>query len=361
MEEFKNPFKKVTTPISKPISKLIPTSISKPIPNPFLKSLNNIRNSASKTTKGAIQSSKKILAIPQKTKSSSPPPKQPIKYSLQQSDFNNDTYYGIFCNDNTGGYRNWNNQRFDTNKQDIISNTLESNIQGCMTKCNQDKTCTSLHYKKKMNSSDKNNCTLFRSYPTTLKSDDTYQSQVKNNLTFNYNNLNPSQKNNVQKYCIQQYYQNKNQNKKFQIQSCYKNITTKSNKNYIDLDSQCVWNQIQSADMGKTKSQMNFEKNTSIQNPKRNSFLDKYTTNWKEYKENHHQYKNIERDLEKYDGFFGDYQETVGNQQKELKQVKKNTAEGTLATSALLKVQKDITIGIESFENQDCKNCQIQS
>jgi hypothetical protein len=347
MEEFKNPFKSVTKSITK--------------------SVNKITKSASKTAKGVVQSSKTALAIPKKTGSSSspPPPSQPAKYSLQQSNFNNDMYFEIFCNQNSGGYRTWDNQRFDTSKQDIISNTKQSNVQGCVSKCNQDKTCTSFHFKKKMDKGDSTNCTLFRSYPTKFVSDSKYQAEVKNNLAFNYNNLNSSQKTNVQKYCTQQYYQKKNPNKSFNMQSCFKGISTKSNKNYIDLDAQCVWSNIQSAGMGKTKSKMVLEKNPSLQNAKKNPFMDKYTKNWNEYKENNKKYKNIERDLDKYDPFFDDYNEMIGEKTDELKQEHKDTAEGTIATSALIQLENKLTVGgdllenaLEGFENQkDCKNC----
>ena len=325
----------------------IPTKTTTPFPIP----------TKTTTIPTTVSSSKNTLIPP-------PPPQQPKKYSLQQNHFNNDNYFEIFCNNNTGGYRIFEKQRFDTNQQDIISNSKVENLQGCISKCNEDKTCTSFHYKKKMNQGDVSNCTTFRSYPTSLKSDGNYQSQIKNQLTYNYQNLTSSQKKNVQKYCVENYYQNQFPNKKIKLQSCFKNISVKGNKNYIDLDSQCVWNQIQSADMGKTKSLMTFEKNTSIQNPKKNNFLEKYVQNWNEYKENKHKYQNIERDLEKYDPSFSDYYNTLGNDIQELKEKKDQTAEGTLATSALLKIQKDLTIGtdlkIESFENQKCVSCDDQ-
>lgn len=344
MEEFKNPFKKMR--------------------KSFSRTINKMTRSASKTTKGAIQATKKVF-IPPKKKSSPPPPKQPTKYSLQQSNFNNDMYFHIFCNQNSGGYRTWDNQRFDTSKQDIISNTKQSNVQGCVSKCNQDKTCTSFHFKKKMDKGDSTNCTLFRSYPTKFVNDSKYQSQIKNNLSFNYNNLNSSQKTNVKKYCTQQYYQKKNPNKSFNIQSCFKGITTKSNKNYIDLDTQCVWTNIQSAGMGKTKSKMILEKNPSLQNAKKNAFMDTYTKNWNEYQKNHKKYTNIERDLQKYDPFFDDYNEMMGEKSDELKEEHKDTAEGTIATSALIQLENKLTVGgdrleknVEGFENQqDCKYC----
>ncbi len=354
MEEFKNPFKQVNKTIQK------------------------IVNSASNTDKGKKETKKtqqKVeKATPKKTSTSPPPPPPPPapkKYSLQQSNFNNDIYFNIFCNQNTAGYRSWDGQRLDTSKQDIISNTKESNMQGCVSKCNQDKTCTSLNYKKKMDKGDTTNCTIFRSYPTKLISDSKYQTQVKNGLSYNYNNLTSSQKKNVQKHCIQKYYEKKNPNKSFNIESCFKSITTKSNKNYIDLDAQCVWTNIQNAGMGKTKSEMILEKNASLQNAKKNAFLDKYQKNWNEYKENHKKYQNIERDLEKYDPFFDEYNSMIGEKREELKEVKKKTAEGTLATSQLIKIENQLTVGgdllekglskkeeKEGFQNQSCNDCE---
>lgn len=351
MEEFKNPFKKISKSISKSVNKTV----------------NKVSKIASNTAKGAKQATKtvsKIVAPPTNKKStSSSPPSQPKKYSLQSNNFNNDLYFGIFCNQNSGSYRNWDNQRLNTSGQDIISNSKESNIQGCVTKCNQDKTCTSFHFKKKMDKNDSSNCTLFRSYPTQLVSDSKYQTQIKNQLSFNYNQLNSNQKTNVQKYCIQQYYQKKNPNKSFDIQNCFKGVSTKNNKNYIDLDSQCIWSNIQSAGLGKTKSKMNLEKNASIQNAKKNPFMDKYVKNWNEYHQNHKKYMNIERDLEKYDPSFTSFNDQLQESTNELKEMKKNTAEGTLATTALMKVENQLTVGgdrIERFENKEkCSMCKL--
>lgn len=346
MEEFKNPFKKISKSISKSVNKTV----------------KKVSKIASNTAKGAKQATKtvsKIIAPPKKKTTSSPP--QPKKYLLQSNNFNNDLYFGIFCNQNSGGYRNWDNQRLNTSGQDIISNNKVSNLQGCVSKCNQDKTCTSLHFKKKMDKNDSSNCTLFRSYPTQLVSDSKYQTQIKNQLSFNYNQLNSNQKTNVQKYCVQQYYQNKNPNKSFDIKNCLKGISTKSNKNYIDLDSQCIWSNIQSAGMGKTKSKMVLEKNPSLQNAKKNPFMDKYVKNWNEYHKNHKKYINIERDLEKYDPSFTSFNEQLEENTNELNQENRKTAEGTLATTALMKVENQLTLGgdrIERFENQEeCSTC----
>ena len=182
-----------------------------------------------------------------------------------------------------------------------------------------------------------------------------------NQLSFDYNKLNSGQKTNVQKYCVQQYYQKKNPNKSFDIKNCLKGISTKSNKNYIDLDSQCIWSNIQSAGMGKTKSKMVLEKNTSIQNAKKNPFMDKYIKNWNQYHQNHKKYMTIERDLENYDPSFTSFNDQLEENTNQLKEENKNTAEGTLATTTLMKIENQLTVGndiIDGFENKEkCPMC----
>ncbi len=350
MDHFKNPFKSLEKSIKKTTDKAMKVvsknteSISKSITKDLTPSSKSSSSSSSSSSGSSSQGST----------------------SLQSENFNNDMYFSIFCNNND--YLNMDGYKFDKTGQQIISETQKGTVMECQTLCNNNKSCVGFNYKNKNVKSTDKNCMLFKTFPTKTIQDSNFQYKIRNSAKYDYNKLNSTQKKNVQKYCIQQRYNSIYPSKKFNIQSCFKDISTKGNLNYINLDAECVWNSMNDVDLGKTDSKMTLNKNKNIQNSKGSSVFDKYSNDFKSYKDNNNKYKSIERDLEKYDSDFNTYQQIVGDENTQLKNRHQETIEGTLAYSELLKINNRLTVGgdklekaiskgddemIESFENMN--------
>ncbi len=337
MEQFKNPFKSLEKSIKKTSEKAMKV-VSKNTES-AMKGINKELDATKKSGSSGSSSSSGSSGTSSSTVGST---------SLQSENFNNDMYFSIFCNSNE--YSEIDGYKLDKTNQQIISETKKGSVSECQTLCNNNKNCVAFNYKNKNVKSGDKNCMLFKTFPSKTLKDSNFLYKIRNTAKYDYGKLNSTQKKNVQKYCVQQRYNTMYPSKKFDIQSCYKDISTKGNLNYINLDAECVWNTMNDVDMGKTESKMTLNKNKSIQNSKGSSIFDKYSKDFKSYKENETKYKSIERDLEKYDSDFNTYEKIIGENNTQLKDRQKETIEGTLAYSELLKIQNRLTVGGDKIE-----------
>jgi hypothetical protein len=150
----------------------------------------------------------------------------------------NEIYCGIFPNDN--GYKLCSNCNFG--QQEVWDTVTASGERDCQNQCTNDSRCTSFSF----NTTQRNkNCTKYRSFPNQI---------VKNvpninsgysitKFGFNYKDLSPSEKKNIQKRCANQYINNTflPNNKNLSLSNCL-SIDNSQNPTKLNINPQCVYN-----------------------------------------------------------------------------------------------------------------------
>ncbi len=329
--------------------------------NPFKKigkSFNNTVKSAERAIIGKKNQQKlahsvnKVLGTEKKKKSTPPPPPpppppKPKVYALSTSNFNNNMYYDIFCPENDMKI----NYNTSLNQVDIISSTTKNNWTECQNACLSDNTCTSFNFDifgKK--------CTLNKGYPTSTTTKGGNTSGIKTKLNFNYNNLTSAQKTNVQKYCINKKITELTGNDKISVEECIKGVKNNKNNNYIDLDAQCVWNKMNSIGKGKILNNSVRENSSKLGNAIGGKNMDKYQSDFKSLLNNSIKYFDTNKKLSNYDNDFKKYNILNQEKKEELLNDFKETSQGTIDKSILLKMINNATIGSDKKEEFTNKN-----
>lgn len=317
----------------------------------IFKSISKTAESAQKAVIGTKNqqklnnSVKKIIPMNDKKKKGEP--KSNLKvYGLSSSNFNNNLYYDIFC-PSTNFIVNQNKSLSST---DIISTTNQNKIEDCQNECQKDKTCTSFIYQTSNKS-----CILNKGYPTSvIDNKKGFMSGVKTDSTFNYSNLNTTQKTNIQKYCLNKKITELTGNDKINIEECIKGIKNNKNNDYIDLNTQCVWNKMNSIGKGRLKNNSVREDKGKLGNAIGAKNMDKYQNDFKSLIKNSIQYFDTNKKLSKFDKDFKKYNLLNELSKAELLKEFKETSEGTIDKTILLNQLNTEKIGsdkIEGFEN----------
>ncbi len=292
----------------------------------------------------------KILGIKKKKK---PSPPKPIVYALGSNNFNNDMYYDIFCP--YQNYRNFDNSTF--NKIDSFPTTKENTLMDCKTKCNINPACTSYTY----NRSNKD-CMTFKGYPSSINTNQRpYESGIKTDLKYSYKNLNNTQKKNVQKHCINKRFQNFYGDNRLDVRNCFNGIKNNKSNNYIDMNAQCAWNQVNQIGKGVLINKSERVNNNKIGNVISSKSMDKYQNNFVNYLKNIQGYFETEKELSRFDDKFYSYNTNTNARISKLKDLFRSTAEGSIARNKLPEMANLQFIGSdqinsssrEGFENKE--------
>lgn len=310
------------------------------------KSKNPFKSVTKSISKGVNKATKTIFGSPKKKKKSSPPPPKPIVYALANSNFNNDMYYDIFCP--YSGYKELNNKSF--NKTDSIITKNVNNSIVCQTDCTTNPVCTSYSFNKSTK-----DCTLYKGFPSSVSTNNSIDSGIKTNGKYSYNNLNSTQKTNIQKHCINKKFQLSFGKNDLDIRSCFNQIKNNKNDNYVDLNAQCVWNNVNTLGKGLLINKSERVNNNKIGGTVSSKSMDKYQTDYTNYLTNLQGYFDTEQKLSKFDDKFNSYNTMNNANIDELKNYLNNSAIGTIALSKLPQLEVLTTIGSdkELFENQN--------
>lgn len=154
----------------------------------------------------------------------------------------NELYNQIFCDlfITNSGFNQCQNCNYGNN-QEIYSTITQVGEQNCLTACQNEQNCTSYSYDT---TATQNNCKLFNTFPSVISNgiNGINSGYSLEKYSYDYGNLSPSQKSNVQEKCIAQYLNNyftpQNQ---LDVTSCLTNNTTGNNTN-ISANPECIYN-----------------------------------------------------------------------------------------------------------------------
>jgi hypothetical protein len=290
--------------------------------------------SASKGAASNVSSSEKSKSTPKK--------QEPVKevFSLDNSYFDQNTYYSIFCHKDK--FERLNNITFDTNSQKIIKKEKKSNYRTCEDTCQNNKECTSYTFNDNIDE-----CTTFKSYPKNIfKNQKNVISGIKNSASFDFSKLNQNQKNKIRNYCIQNYYEKKKI--KTNIEKCIQDVYKKRNDSYIDLDIDCISDKIRPY---KTKEDI---KKSKIDIPLKNESptLQRYFDNFNSYQTSKKKYNQMENQVKIYDPQFISFQKLQNDNIQELHKKMNESISTIQNTEKQLEQQNKNVIG-ETFQNQE--------
>jgi hypothetical protein len=212
-----------------------------------------------------------------------PPPLIPpkINSSYFPENFTNERLYShTFC-DNISYFDNipttGTNNNIITKPFFIFDNnsnpykTVSSGIDNCIKQCSDDIICGSYTFNKTNNT-----CSLFNSYPKTIKTDWNSFSGYKKNPNFNFDSLNTNQKNVIRNDCLNSILRNENiSNKDFS--SCLKPINNNGNNSKIIFDPDCVFNKLGKGKIVNERNNINVDSlSTSIQDKNISKYVNDY-------------------------------------------------------------------------------------
>jgi len=298
-------------------------------------------------------------------------------------------YNPLFCDllttTSTDGFVTCDNCDFG-NQTKFGASITKSNASECLKACNSEPHCTSYRFD---NSKNKDNCDQYISFPSSINKNvnNINSGYSTTKFKYNYETLNPSQKNNVKQKCMSQYLNNTAQpgkdidlSKCFTISSDYRSggqyhpysnwaCMTRGhcgrswteptiNDTVLHFDEKCIYDTYKAngIDVGL--------KNTSIyiDNPDhqeytrstRDQTIDNYQQSYKTYTDSQHQITDINNRLSSDDRDFPGYNNTVNTNNSSLQTNYNNSIKGY---GDNLKVRtKDIVDKIGIIENFDNEN-----
>jgi len=255
--------------------------------------------------------------------------------NILNSGFNH-LYNEIFCNifPTNNGFDTCKNCNYGS--QTIWKTITTNSEQDCLNNCKTDERCTSYSYNT---SSNTNNCTLYRSFPTEINQnvENINSGYSIDKFNFNYNNLTDEQKQTVQKKCANQFLNNTftPNNTNIDLTNCLSisnsepsgtsnilgNNSTSGTNTFLNLDAECVYG-IYNNNGIKTNIQNNsvYNQNPMYTNAQSDPKID---TSQNLY----NRYNNIKKNIvdqsnlqDPYDYQYTDYNNTVQNNNNQLEQ-----------------------------------------
>jgi hypothetical protein len=198
--------------------------------------------------------------------------------SLSSSNFpiidTNNLFSSVFCNNisTNNGFIQKANSTFD-NLQVYKTETI-SDENTCLNNCKNDPYCTSYNFIKNISSS---NCLLYNQIPTSIGNDININAGYKNTYTYEFDNLNSSQKNIIRNDCINNYLNNNYNTTNLNYTTCY---SLTNNNSEINFSATCLANMYEPLNKIKTNTTFtNIDNNLidSTTDKQLNDFAKNYT------------------------------------------------------------------------------------
>lgn len=201
----------------------------------------------------------------------------------------NNLYNQIFCNlfTTNNGFNTYQNSNFGNEMSTWNgSYTTQNNEQACLKSCDSNNWCTSYSYNTL---NDRNNCTLYSSFPTDIHENvNGINSGYSLKFGYDYNQLNNSQKNNIQKKCANQFLNNtftKNA-KNIDLSSCIQ-INNNNQVSQLILDPKCVYDIYNQNNIPtQQKDFSTYLDNNGHMNGKNDPLIDQYIPTYYKYHKN---------------------------------------------------------------------------
>jgi len=273
--------------------------------------------------------------------------------------FQSTTYNGfVKCNDCNFSY---------SNSDNVVTTSPTGGEQECLNLCANNQYCTSYTFKGyDSGNTDSNNCTLYglnNQYPIGINHNvnGNYSGYAVTTpkASYDYNNLNSDQQENVKLKCSNQYLNNvfTPKSPSIDISSCI-NFTTENNTSVFDTNPECVYN-IYSQN-GIPVNEINATNYTNSNKLNTGSTGDpnisNYQNTFNEYNRLKQQNSNINNQLSVNDNKnFSQYLSTVNNNYNTLSNsfLKNIDTQGNELIDLSAKINKSIGGNIEGFENKN--------
>lgn len=234
----------------------------------------------------------------------------------------NNMYNQIFCNifPLNNGFKTCENCNFGDGMSLLNTNTAQSS-QNCLIKCKNNEKCTSYTYN---NVSKNDNCNLYYSFPTGIVNNvpNISSGYDLTKFTYNYNNLNSQQQQNVQYKCANQYMNNiyTEQNKDLDLGSCL-TINNDNQSTFFKYNPECVYNIYKSNNVlssANVKNLSQYNGNKDFENAKHDYEIENRQKNYNDYLNAKIQNYNINYKLKSTDKDYVQYNESVRENNKNL-------------------------------------------
>jgi len=225
--------------------------------------------------------------------------KSPYSPDILNKGFNQ-LYTPIFCNfmKTNNNFNICSNCNFGSELN--INNQTKTNSENkCLKNCKNNNTCTSYSY-----NTANGECTEYSDFPTQIYTGvNNINSGYNLGFSFDYNNLNQDQQNNIQEKCALQFTNNiftpKNE---IDLSSCLNMQNTGGSAVNLNYDPQCIYNKYKSnnINIGSYIDEnyiMNDDSLHSVSDP----ILDKYQTKYESYIKDKVQLSNLNNSMSNYD------------------------------------------------------------
>lgn len=253
----------------------------------------------------------------------------------------NELYNHIYCDifPSNNGFNTCNNCNYG--EQTVLKTRQAKSEQECLNDCNNDKKCTSYSYNKT-----NNNCSEYVSFPTQINNnvENVNSGYSIHKFGYNYNNLTPTQKQNIQQKCANQFLNNTftPNNKNIDLTSCLSisnsepsgttGILGKSSQNglntFLNLDAKCVYNTYNSNGI-KTSIRYNpvYNNNDSLINGQSDPTIDNAEKLYNGYNNLKEKIVSKNENLSKYDYLNKNYNNNVKEKNNQLLRNHNDTVE----------------------------------
>lgn len=205
----------------------------------------------------------------------------------------NQLYNPLFCSlyPTNKGFITCNNCTL-SGTTNVLNNSTQGGYQDCLNSCKANSYCTSYNY-----NTSNGNCTQFKDFPSGLNNNVSNQTAGYNisSFTFDYNNLNSSQKNNAKIKCGEQFLNNQYINdNNIDLADCI-TVSDSGSNSILNADPKCVYdiynkNNLPTNQVYKKSLISNDQYNLDST---RDSKIDNYQINYKAYIDSNVKIENI--------------------------------------------------------------------
>jgi len=206
----------------------------------------------------------------------------------------NQLYNPLFCNlySTNDGFITCDNCTL-SGSSDVSNTSTQSGTQDCLNACKENSYCTSYNY-----DISNGTCTQYKDFPSGLNNNVSNQSagyNVSSPFTFDYANLSSDQQNNTKIKCGDQFLNNKYiNNNNVALASCI-TVSDSGSNSILNTDPECIYNIYNQNNLPTNQVYTDSLIDNDQYNLKstRDSKIDKYEINYKEYINSNVQVKNI--------------------------------------------------------------------